>query len=365
MRVRILTAIVVLVALILACAAWAQDEERVLLRYQWNAGEEIVWDITSETSGTMVMRDLTKDPVEETETPMWTRVLMPMTLLVESVDEEGNGTVVYEMGTMQMDVQVEGKQSYIVLDPKASTMTVDGEESPLPPGAGAGMAGYYRMVISPRGDVLEMELPEGLGAMGLTGGADMSQWMRMSQQWSVAFPEEPVGFDYVWGAAFDMPLVALGAVAGDEEQDGEHDHDGQGEHGEEGEHEAGDDAPSLIAGSTLYRMAGTRLVADVDCVTLDMLSAMDIETMPVPMAGAFGGTEGEGMELAIGPMHMSISGGFDFDPAGGRMVGADTRVVIDMIQRIKGTVQTPEGEQEMNMEMITRGMTIDSTIEVR
>ncbi len=357
------TLIVMLTVLILACGAWAQDEERVLLRYQWNAGEEIIWDVTTETSGTMFMRDLTKDPVEERTIPIWSRVLMPMTLRVESVDDEGNGTVVYELGTMQMDVQAEGQQSYIVFDPVAGTMTMDGEDTPLPPGMATGMLGPYRMVMSPRGEVLEMELPEGLGAMGLAGGADMTQWLRMSQQWSAALPEEPVGLDYVWGAAFDMPFGAPEAVDGDEEHEGDDDHDGQGEHDEEGEHEAGDDAPSPMAGSVLYRMSGTRLVADVECVTLEMLGVMDLETLPMP--AMFGAMGGEGFEFSIGPMHVSMSGGFDFDAAAGRTMGGDMRAVMDMTERIKGTMQTPEGEQEMNMEITMRGMTVDSTIEVR
>ena len=72
--------LVALTVLLAVSGAWAQDDERVLLRYQWNAGEDIVWDVTAETTGTVITRELTKDPVEETTVPVWTRMLMPITL---------------------------------------------------------------------------------------------------------------------------------------------------------------------------------------------------------------------------------------------------------------------------------------------
>ena len=249
MRSRMIA--VMLIVSVTICTAWAQDEERVLLRYQWNAGEEIVWDVVTETSGTMVMRDLTKDPVEETMLPIWSRVMMPMTLTVESVDDDGNGTVVYELGTMQMDVQAEGRQVYMEFDPATGAMTMDGQQMPVPGGMQAGMAGPYRMVISPRGEVLDIELPEGLAMMGLAGGADMTQWMKMSQQWSATFPEEPVYADYVWSTQFDAPL----GTPAEEVAEGD------------ARRPAGD-------GAMVYCMTGTRLVGGVDCVTLDAMGAL-------------------------------------------------------------------------------------------
>lgn len=341
MRSRMIA--VMLIVSVTICTAWAQDEERVLLRYQWNAGEEIVWDVVTETSGTMVMRDLTKDPVEETMLPIWSRVMMPMTLTVESVDDDGNGTVVYELGTMQMDVQAEGRQVYMEFDPATGAMTMDGQQMPVPGGMQAGMAGPYRMVISPRGEVLDIELPEGLAMMGLAGGADMTQWMKMSQQWSATFPEEPVYADYVWSTQFDAPLGTPAEEVAE---------------GDAGDEPAGD-------GAMVYCMTGTRLVGGVDCVTLDAMGAFDIETLPMTMGGVFAFMGGEGFESSLGPMHLSMIGGFDFDAAAGRMMSGDVRVMIDMTQRMKGTIQTPDGAQQINMEIITRGMTVDSTIEVR
>ncbi len=331
--------IVALTVLLAVCGAWAQDDERVLLRYQWNAGEDLVWEVTAETTGTVITRDLTKDPVEETIVPVWTRMLMPITLSVESVDGEGNGTIVYKLGQMQMDVQAEGRQMYMVFDPETGTMTVDGEEVPMPEGMDAMMATTFRMVISPRGELVEMELPEGLEALMAGMGGNMMQWMRMSQQWSATFPEEPVGVDHVWSAGPDESLAGLAAGP-----------DGAA-------------APGM-SGSILYHMTGTRTVANADCVAIDMLGAMEIASLPTP-AGMMGGMGGEDFEFTMGPMHLSMVGGYDFDAAAGKLVGGDIRIVMDMVQRMKGTMQTPEGPQEMNMEVISRGMTVDTTIEAR
>jgi len=87
----------VLVLLMAAAAAWGQDDERVLLRYQWSEGEQIVWNVTTESTGMVLTRDLTRDLVEERATPIWSRVLVPLTLAVEEVDEDGSGKVVYEL----------------------------------------------------------------------------------------------------------------------------------------------------------------------------------------------------------------------------------------------------------------------------
>ncbi|GEM_PF-4034967 len=335
-RRAVLVALTVLVA---ACGAWAQDDERVLLRYQWNAGEDIVWDVTAEATGTVITRDLKKDPVEETTVPVWTRVMMPITLSVESVDGEGNGTIAYKLGQMQMDVQAEGRQMYMVFDPETGKMTADGEEVPLPEGMDAMMGTSFRMVMSPRGQLLEMELPEAMEAFMAGAGANMMQWMRMSQQWSATFPEEPVGVDHVWSAGPGDSLA--GIVPGAD----------------------GEAAPGM-AGSILYHMTGTRTVANADCVAIDMLGAIDIDSLPTP-PGMMGAMGGEDFEFRMGPMHLSMVGGYDFDAAAGKLVGGDIRMVMDMVQQMKGTVQTPEGPQEMNMEIISRGIAVDVTIEAR
>jgi hypothetical protein len=323
-----------------ACAVWAQQPEEYLLRYKWNQGDQITWNVTSETTGTVIVRDLTKDPVKTTEAPIWSRMMMPMTLTVEEVDAEGDATIVYEIGTMQMDIEAEGETTYICIDPEAGTMTVDGEEQALPPGASSGMSGPYRMVITPRGDVKEMELPEGLSAMmGGTSGFDLDQWMKMSQGWAVAFPEEPVGVGHVWGAAMEPPLPLQG----------------------NGDTDAA--PPGDVA--VLYRLLGARGLGDRQVVQIEMLGALDFETFPLPAMAMMGsGGPGSGLEISMGPMHISISGTINFDPEAGELVASDAGVIMDMVQHTQGTVETPEGPQEVDLETIVRDMTVDSTVEV-
>jgi hypothetical protein len=323
-----------------ACAVCAQEDEQYLLRYKWDQGDQITWNVTSETTGTVIVRDLTKDPVKETQSPIWSRMMMPMTLTVEDVDAEGNATIVYEMGTMQMDIEAEGETMYICIDPEAGTMTVDGEAQALPPGAATGMSGPYRMVITPRGDVGEMELPEGLSAMmGGISGFDLDRWMKMSQGWAVAFPEEPVSVGHVWGAAMEPPLPLQA----------------------DGDTDAA--PPGDVA--VLYRLLGARGLGDRQVVQIEMLGAMDFETFPMPMIGAMPGGPGmENFQVSVGPMHISISGTIDFDPEAGELVASDVTVIMDMVQHMKGTVETPEGPQEVDLETIVRDMTVDSTVEV-
>ena len=351
MRIRV----TLLLLLATACAAVAQEEDQFLLRYHWNAGDEIIWNVVAETTGTVLTRDLTKDPVEEKQTPVWSRVMMPMTLIVEEVDEDGNATVLYDVGTMQMDVEAEGKTQYIVIDPEAGTMTVDGEEQPLPEGTAAGMMGPFRMVISPRGEMLDMELPEGFGMMmGGMPGVDMEDWMKMSQGWAASFPEQPIGIDHVWGTQMAAPL----SIEVDEEA-------GADEAAEEAD-ETQDAEPTDLPGSVsiLYRLLGVQRDGGADVVQIEMLGAMDFETLPMPGLPAMDG-DGGGMQMTIGPMHMSISGTLDFDVDAGELVASESTVLMDMKQHMHGTVETPQGEQPIDMEIIMNDLKVVSTVEAQ
>jgi ribosome maturation factor RimP len=53
----------------------------------------------------------------------------------------------------------------------------------------------------------------------------------------------------------------------------------------------------------------------------------------------------------------------DFDPEAGELVAFDTTVIMDMTQQMEGTVQTPDGEQQVDMEIITRDMKVNTTVE--
>lgn len=56
----------VVVLLTVAVAAWGQDDGRGgLLRYQWNEGNEIFWNVTTESTGMVLTRGLTRDPLRK------------------------------------------------------------------------------------------------------------------------------------------------------------------------------------------------------------------------------------------------------------------------------------------------------------
>lgn len=348
MLTRIL--MVSLALLIVLAASAQQDADRVLLRYQWNAGDEITWQVTSETTGTVLVRDRTKDPVEEQTQDIWTSTSVPLTLAVESVDADGNGTVSYRMGVMEMDMTMQGQQMYMRIDPEAGTMTVNGEEQPLPGPMMGAMLQDMTMVISPRGEMLEVQLPEGAPFGGMFPGFDMTQMMRMGQQWQATFHEQPIPVAYSWGSSMPMPFggrAEAGAAAA-----------------EEGAPADGEAPGEVPAATMVFTLAGWETVGEAQCARIDMVGAMDIDELPMPM-GAMGMGAGapEGMQMKLGPMHISIDGSMLFDPAAGKVLSMQMGMLMDLDQRIAGTVETPGGQQAMDMEILIRDLLTDVTME--
>ncbi len=320
----------VLLALCLASSAFAQGGDRILLRYQWNAGDEITWQVVSETTGTVTMRDLTQDPVAENTMEMWTRATMPMTLVVESVDADGNGTISYRLGVIDMDTVQGGQQQYIQIDPDAGTMTVNGEEQELPGQMMPGMLGDMKLVISPLGEMLDVQMPEGTDMSGFFGGMDMAQLMRLSQQSQMTFPEQPVSVGYSWGTSVAAPFGA--------------------------------EVSDMFDTTVVATLAGLETVDGVQCARIDMVGAMDIAELPMGLGMAGRGPLPEGLEMVMGPMHISIQGSFLFDPAAGKLVSAQATVLMDMDQHISGTAEGPEGPQQVESEIAVRDMLIDTTV---
>ncbi|NLO06892.1 MAG: hypothetical protein GX131_13790 [candidate division WS1 bacterium] len=333
MRMRLVIAVLALCV----GSVWAQDDGRILLRYHWTAGDTITWNMDVETTGTMVINDGGGVIAPGAEMPIWSVMSMPMTLQVEDVDAEGNATLTMTMGIMQIDAEAMGQQQYICINPETGIMTVNGEDRPLPQGMAATVGEPFRMVLSPLGKVLEMEVPEQMKAMMSASGMDMTQLLQMSQQWGATFPEEAIAAGHVWEAEMQLPTVpAEGAEAAE---------------GATGE------------ATMLFRL---READDTERVAyIDMMGLMDFEHLPVPpMAGTMPGFGGGNMTMEIGPMYASVAGTFDFDYETGELLGSEAAVLINMTQRMNGTVETPDGKRDINMEILTRDMTVQSTVEV-
>lgn len=327
MSVRLLS---VALALCLALTAFAQGTERTLLRYRWNAGDEITWQVTSETTGTVTVRDLTQDPATENSTEMWTRSTMPMTLVVESADAEGNGTVSYRLGRIDMDTLRGGRQQYIQIDPEAGTMTVNGEEQVIPEQMLLGMLGDMKLVLSPRGELIDAQIPEGSPVGSIFGGMDMTQIVRMSQHSQVTFPEQPVSPGYSWAASMSAPF------------------------GEETDHQ--------FDTTMVLTFVGMEMADGVQCARIGMVGAMDITELPMGLGGGPGALP-EGVEMKLGPMHVSVTGSLLFDPEVGRIVSGDIDVLVDMDQHISGTAQGPDGtDQQIDQMIEIRDMLINTKL---
>lgn len=238
-----------------------------------------------------------------------------------------------------MDIEAEGEQTYIRIDPQTGTMTVDGEEQALPEGTATGIAGPFSVVISPQGEVLEMHVPAGIATLAGPMGMDMSQWMRMSQ-WQATFPQEAVGVGHVWAASMPPPIPGAEDVA--------------------------DEQALSPSGSLLFRLADVRMVDGAQTAQIEMLGAIDFESLPMGGPGMMGGAEDAGnLQVTIGPMHLSIVGTMDFDVEAGMVTVSQTTVIMDIVQHIEGTVTSPVGEQEqVNMEITTRSLTMDATVEL-
>lgn len=322
-----LAAVVVACVLCLTGVVVAQQgAEGVVLRYDWTAGDEITLDVTSETSGTVLTRDLTKDPAQEQEIDVWSSATVPMTLSVEEVDAEGNGTITLELGTMEVDMTAAGQQQYVVVDPQARTMTVNGEPVPIPEQALDMMVASFTYVMSPRGEIIDMTLPPAFEmSMGMSGTA-FTRWLQMSQGWQLVFPEEPVRTGYSWANTGAMP--------------------------------PGEDEAGAMDTTMVYTMSGMEEMQGARCARIEMAGVMQFDELPQELTGAQAMPGGANLTSEIGPGHISIQGTIWFDPEAGQVVETDAQMMMDMRQRTHGTVEGPEGQQEIDMETIMKGLVI-------
>ncbi|MEA3400993.1 MAG: hypothetical protein U9R79_07050 [Armatimonadota bacterium] len=312
-----------------AAVAAQQDADRVLLRYKWIAGDDTLWRVTSEATGMVLTRDHTQDPPQESEMELWSSATMPMTLVVEEVDAEGNGTVAFKLGVMEIDMEAGGQHQYIRMDPETQTMTVNGEEAPVPETMLAGLGEPFRLVMSPLGEMLDVMIPEGFQTATGLQGVNIAQWMQLSQRWQLSFPEEPVGEGHCWGGAMTIPLAGEGGPASD-----------------------------AVA---VYRMAGRELAHGADCVRIEAMGALDFTELPAGMAGPAAGNQN--LQTEIGPAHISVQGAFWFDPEAGQIVASEATITMDMTQHTTGTVATQDGEVEVDVETIFQGLVVETSVE--
>jgi hypothetical protein len=336
MSKRILAAMFAVV--ISAGLAWSQDADKVLLRYKWQIGEQAKWVVNSEGTGTVVTQDLMKAPPEETVTSISSTSTMPMYQTVEAVDEEGNGTISYQMGIIEVDWEAaDGTVQHIVMDPVAKTMTVNGETTPAPPTAMLFGDEPIRMVLSPRGRVLESTMPAAMEQLFGTGGLSPTHAFDMMQSQQMEFPEQPIGVGYTWT---QTSAITTSAPPGEAEQG------------------AGDPEPPPFSFTAAYTLMGFETVAGVECAQIEAVGALDMtEAFQITQS-----TEQVDLTIAAGPSHVSLRGFVYFDPAAGRMVKTEMDIIMNMRQHVQGEMKTPEGTQGLDMESISDPMRMHTVV---
>jgi len=318
--------------------AWSQDADKVLLRYKWQIGERAEWVVNSEMTGTVVTQDLTKAPPEETVTSISSTTTVPVYQTVEAVDEQGNGTISYQMGLIEVDWEAaDGTVQHIVMDPVAKTMTVNGETTPTPPGTMPFGDEPMRMVVSPRGRVLESKMPAAMEQLFGTGGLSPTQAFDMMQSRQMELPEQPIGVGYTWT---QTSAITTSTPPGEAEQGG------------------GDPEPPPFSFAAAYTLMGFETVAGVECAQIETVGALDMtEAFQISQS-----TEQADLTIAAGPSHISLRGFVYFDPAAGRMVKTEMDMIMNSRQHVQGEAKTPEGPQGVDMEATSDSMRMHTVV---
>jgi len=322
---RIVTALAIL--LITAATVHAQDlDGKVLLRYKWNAGEEVTLKVANVSEGDMLTTDMTKEPPEETDMYIKTVNSMPLYQTIEAVDEEGNGTIAYQMGIMEMDITAGDKPpQHIIMDPVAKTMTVNGEPTPMPKTGLGYFGGSFRMVMTPLGEVLSFEAPEAEGNPSDIMGLSPRQFAQMARASQMQFPAEPIREGYSWAQTVDLSAPQAAQEGGDAEA------------------EAAEAAPMTM--TMVYTLVGFETVGEVECAKIEIVGAMDMTmTVSPPMENA-------DLTVQMGPAHFSMSGFTYFDPEAGCVVKTELNQIMDLQQETRGQVKA--GGQTHDINMIT------------
>ena len=323
MTKRIVTAMAVL--LISATVSPAQDlDGKVLLRYKWNAGEEVSFQVAIEAEGEMFMTDMTKEPPEETGMYLSQTISMPLYVTIEAVDEEGNGTVAYQMGIMEMDMTANDQPAqHIVIDPVAKTMTVNGEPAPVPATVLGYFGAVFRMVMSPLGEVLSFEAPDTERDLSDMMGLSATQFAQMARTSQMQVPEDPIREGYSWAQTVDLSTPRT-------PQEGE---------------EADPAEPTPMTMTMVYTLVGFETVGEVECAKIEIVGAMDMAMTIAPPA------EAADLTVHMGPTHVSMRGFAYFDLEAGCVVSTEIDQIMKLHQHTQGQVKAGGETHDINMIM--------------
>jgi len=194
MNRRIAIGLVMLVALMVAATAYADDG--LLLRYKYQAGKADTYAVKGAMQGTMVGGP---SPM-----PLTVNVDMRMTIKTTAVNDQGVASQEMAIDRMAVTTETMGMQMQMLLEGGKLSMLVDGKPMELPanvPGL-PDLGQTFKAKVDARGRVLELDL----GSMGdMVGGFDPA-----ALQQTTVFPEGPVAPGATWSQEIKLPLKIMG-----------------------------------------------------------------------------------------------------------------------------------------------------------
>ncbi len=151
--------------LVLLLAAAGGYADGVTLRYKFVPGQEMTYDVWATGVGSVEFSGM---PIPDEALAGGLRLQFnanaDVALYVKSVDEEGNGTVGYSLGPLQLQMEAMSRSFHVALDLARGTVEVDGETQQIPAQSMAMVAPMFQELeatISPRGKVLAISgLPQ-------------------------------------------------------------------------------------------------------------------------------------------------------------------------------------------------------------
>lgn len=193
-------------AIVLGLLAAGPAQGQTLLRWKYKPGESLHYvmnqDMTQNISG------------GETPVKVTTNVVMDMTLKVEAVDEKGVATLTQTLDRIHMKTQA--PQGMVVEYDSASEKPPEGMAKMIAPMFQGIVKKPTTLKMTPRGEVLEVKLPqEVLETLkkGPAGGPAASMFSEegMKQMMEIAvLPEEPVAPGATWTRKAVLSNPALG-----------------------------------------------------------------------------------------------------------------------------------------------------------
>ena len=331
-RQRMLTVILIAgLTTALAVAAVGQPE-KVLLRYKWIPGDQHRYALSGRGEGTMVMSGMPgQAQAGEVELPMVFGLEMTYGELAKAVDDDGNGTVELQLGPLHMNTDIGGQQVQVTLDYAKGTMTVNGNEQPLPGVSPEEGAQPMTMKMSPRGKVskitgFERMMPiKGFGQM-----MDLDRWLRYAQ---AQFPEEPVVVGQTWEQLTPLPF-APGA----------------------------DQQPAQT--QTTYTLQGLGVAKGRPFAQIGMASVMKLEdtAMPTPAEAQ---PEGLNMSMTFDHLNIAMKGSFDFDYQAGHVINTSLQMTMNLKMNITMRAEIEGEEQSFSIQQEMRDFAIELRIKLQ